>query len=59
MDAEKPAPPRRPLPDDSLECRQTAQAALTAGDTATGTAWAILAVAAELAQARRDRRKAR
>ncbi|MFF7365818.1 hypothetical protein [Streptomyces sp. NPDC008125] len=50
--------PRLPLPTDSLECRQIAEAALTSGDPATATGWALLAIAAELSQARRDRRKA-
>ncbi|WP_327268810.1 hypothetical protein OG233_14130 [Streptomyces sp. NBC_01218] len=54
-----PVAPRTPLPTDSLECRQTAEAALAAGDPATGAAWAVLAVAAELAAARKERRRSR
>lgn len=50
-----PAPGRRPLPLDALECRQSAEDALN-GEQAplTACAWALLAVAAELATIRRS-----
>lgn len=45
---------RRPLPPESLECRQNAEQALTEPAPLTACAWALLAVAAELAAIRRS-----
>lgn len=45
---------RRPLPPDALECRQNAEQALTEPAPLSACAWALLAVAAELAVIRRS-----
>ncbi|MFD3657031.1 hypothetical protein [Streptomyces sp. NPDC058620] len=53
---------RAALPADSLECRQNAEQLLAqngGNDPAAASAWALLAVAAELAAIRRDLRKSR
>ncbi|MFD7429053.1 hypothetical protein ACFV6Z_18700 [Streptomyces sp. NPDC059818] len=49
---------RRPLPADPLECRQNAEQLLAQNegdDPVAACAWALLAVAAELATIRRSR----
>lgn len=48
---------RRPTPADALECRQNAEQALTEPAPLTACAWALLAMAAELAAIRRAQRK--
>lgn len=53
---------RPPLPPDPLECRQKAAALLLEDKFASpsvATAWALLAVAGELAEIRRELRRKR
>lgn len=53
---------RRPLPPEPLECRQKAAALLLEdafASPAVATAWALLAVAGELAEIRRELRRKR
>jgi hypothetical protein len=55
-----PAPPE-PLPPDALECRRAAAQELARpdGNPARAHAWALLAIAAEMAAQRRDERRHR
>lgn len=54
-------PARAPLPPDPLECRQKAAAVLTVGlaSPAEASAWALLAIAGDLAVIRRIMEKRR
>lgn len=48
---------RRPLPADALECRQNAQDAVRDQAPLSACAWALLAIAAEVADIRRAGRR--
>ncbi|MFF8793338.1 hypothetical protein [Streptomyces globisporus] len=47
------APERRPLPAASLDCRQNAEAALANQAPLSACAWALLAIAGDVAAIRR------
>jgi hypothetical protein len=48
----------RELPTEPLECRQNAEAALRDEAPSTAMTWALLAIAGELADLRREQAKA-
>ncbi|MEV7584391.1 hypothetical protein [Streptomyces erythrochromogenes] len=52
------APPEKPA-DDAQVCLARAEYQIHAGDSAAAAAWALIAVARELASIRRDLRKRR
>ncbi|MFD8471886.1 hypothetical protein ACFV2E_07480 [Streptomyces globisporus] len=49
----EPVPERRPLPADSLDCRRNAEAALSGQAPLSACAWALLAIAGDVAAIRR------
>lgn len=53
------AVPESDLPTETLECRQIAERALNDRDPMEAIAWALLAIAGELAEIRRELRKRR
>ncbi|MFJ3597901.1 hypothetical protein ACIPRU_15460 [Streptomyces sp. NPDC090126] len=53
----EPAPERPPLPADSLDCRRNAESALDGQDPLSACAWALLAIAGDVAAIRRTVRK--
>jgi hypothetical protein len=53
----RPTPDRRPLPTDTLECRQNAEGALADQAPLSACAWALLAIAGDVAAIRRILKK--
>ncbi|WP_318196907.1 hypothetical protein [Streptomyces sp. MCL20-2] len=49
----EPVPQHRPLPADSLDCRRNAEAALADQAPLSACAWALLAIAGDVAAIRR------
>lgn len=49
----EPVPERRPLPADSLDCRRNAEQALASEAPLSACAWALLAIAGDVAAIRR------